>query len=89
MLRKFSDSEQAGLQATIKDPAGRPMRVEALAEMYIGDCSDFIAKGTAVSAALTDAYTRNLWVSLVAGWQQNLHYMEWWLQNRRATRAPN
>jgi hypothetical protein len=77
--------EQAGTTFTMTDEHEHLVSPEQLAERYIADCSDVLSRMTmaATIVATTDGAAGAAMAGVLASWQQNLHYMEWWLQNRR------
>jgi hypothetical protein len=79
-LRVIDEREQKGLAVNAMR-SGVPMTPQRLAEVYIADCSDSLAKLSSVTN-LSNAQSGQL-QEIVTLWQTNLDYMKQWLQHRR------
>ena len=73
------ERERRGVEIEYK---GRSVSPETLAEMLIADCSDRLARMSAVNALHPSEASK----AIVSLWQGNLEFMKWWLQNRRQKR---
>ena len=78
-LRKIDQDRDHLITFSYAD-TGQPMSFETLAEMYIADCSDQIARLSAFAAMQPE---NDVARGVVAAWKTNLEYMQWWLKNRR------
>jgi hypothetical protein len=62
---------------------GKRMPTEIVAELYIADCSDALAKLSLELATIYPNADKEIVKGAVTFWQQNLDYMKGWLANRQ------
>ena len=84
-LKMVDSMERAGTTFTMTDEHEHLVSPEQLAERYIADCSDELSRMTTAApiVATKDGAAGAARSAVLASWRQNLHYMEWWLHNRR------